>query len=116
MKKKNEIEQKLDEKEFESELQRHLSLENRKNDSKEAFLKDKNIYVIGAINFFGTLFFSLGFYILAKIAIKWYSLGYLGDFFLVLDPIVYGIALSLAIIAVVKKQSPLDRIIDVILR
>lgn len=112
MKRKNEIEQKLDEKEFESELQRYLSHKDRKNDFREAFLKDKNPYVIAALNFFGTAFIILVFYWMIRFSIRVYSLGFLGDFFFVLDPLVYGVAIALGIIAVIKKKSPLDYILN----
>lgn len=112
MRKKNKIEQELDQKEFENDLGKDLNLEYQKIDNHESLLRDKNKYVIAAINFFGTLFFPLVIYIGFKFLVRYFTAGYGSGIFTILDPLVYGVLLSLAIIAVVKKKSPLDYLLQ----
>lgn len=112
MRKKNKIEQELDKKEFENDLGKDLHLEYQKIDNHESLLRGKNKYAIAAINFFGTLFFPLIIYIGIKIMVRNSTAGFGSGIFTVLDPLVYGVLLSLAVIAVVKKKSPLDYLLQ----
>ena len=112
MKKKNDIEKELDQKEFENELDRDLSDQYQKIGTREKFLEDKNPYVIGAINFFGTLFFTVGFYLAVKLLFLRFAMEFLANVYAILDPLVYGISLVLAIVAVIRKESPLDTLLN----
>jgi len=112
MKKKNEIEQELDQKEFENELDRDLSHQYQKIKVHEKLLEGKNPYVIGMINFFGTLFFTLGVYLALKFLYIRVSMGFLSKAFILIDPVVYIGSFGLSVVAVIKKKSPLDTFLD----
>lgn len=57
MRKKNEIEQKLDEKQLEADLHRELNSQYSNIEILKKFYKNKNHYVLGVMNFFFTLIF-----------------------------------------------------------
>jgi hypothetical protein len=56
MRKKNEIEQELNEKELDADLHKDLNSHYSHLEVLERVYKDKNPYVIGALNFLTTLF------------------------------------------------------------
>lgn len=112
MKKKNKIEQELDEKEFENEINRDLSSQYQRINVYEKMHEDKNPYVIGAMNFFSTLFFFELFYWLIKIILNYFTLGFTLGFFETMDPFIHLAVLILCITSVVKKRSAVDVVID----
>lgn len=112
MKKKNEIEQELDRKEFENEINRDLSSQYQRINVHEKMHEDKNPYVIGAMNFFSTLFFFEIFYWLVKSLINSFTLGYTGGFFGTMDPFIHLAVLILSISAVVQKRSAVEVVIE----
>lgn len=112
MKKKNKIEQELDQKEFENELGRDLSSQYKSIDVLEKMHENKNPYVIGAMNFFSTLFFFELFYWLVKRLVNALTLGFTVDFFMTMDPFIHLAVLILCITSVVKKRSAVEVVID----
>lgn len=105
MKRKNEIEQELDQKEFESEIDRDLAHEYRKIDVEEMFYKDKNKYVVGALNFFSTLVVFEVLYWLLKTLINFFTLGFTLPVFEQLNPFVHVAILILGIHAVYTRKT-----------
>lgn len=112
MKKRNEIEQELDQKELENEIGKDLASQYNRREAEEKLLEGKSIYVIGAINFFGTLFFSLVFYFIVRWIFNYMTMGYASGIFAILNPLAYGISIVMSVAAVIKKKSPLDKILD----
>jgi hypothetical protein len=112
MKKKNEIEQELDQKEFENELARDLGHQYDKIGVKEKLTEGKSPIVIGAMNFFVTLIFFEAFYWVIKININFFTLGFTLNFFSMLDPIMHLAFLIVSIHSVFAKKSAADVIID----
>lgn len=112
MKKKNEIEQELDQKEFEKELNRDLSDQYNRIDSFEKLHEDKNPYVLAAINFFSTFLFFEVFYWLTKIIVNFFTLGFSAGFFETMDPFIHIAALIMAVAAIIKKRSAIEVVID----
>lgn len=111
MKKKNEIEQELDQKEFENELGRDLSSQYKSIDVLEKLHENKNPYVIGVMNFFSTLFFFEIFYLLVKFLINVFTVGFTAGFFATMDPFIHLAVLILCITSVVKKRSAVEVVI-----
>jgi hypothetical protein len=112
MRKKNEIEQKLDEKELESDLHRELNSEYSRIDVLEKFYEDRNPYVIGAMNFFSTLFFFELLFLLIRNLTNNMTLGFTVEFFSVLSPFVHVAILILCITSVIKRRSAVEVVID----
>ncbi len=112
MKKKNEREQELDQKEFENELDRDLSHQYDKLNVKEKFFEGKNKFVIGAMNFFSTLIFFGLFYWLVKYNINYFTYGFTSEFFETMDPFIHLAVLILSINSVIQKRSAVEGIID----
>lgn len=112
MRKKNEIEQKLDEKELESDLYRDLNSEYSRIDVFERFYEDRNPYVIGAMNFFSTLFFFEVLFLLVRNLTINLTLGFTAEFFSVLSPFVNVSILIVSIVSVIKRRSAVEVVID----
>lgn len=112
MRKKNEIEQKLDEKELASDLQRDLNSEYSRIDILEKFYEDRNPFVIGAMNFFSTLFFFEILFLLVRSLINFMTLGFMVGFFSVLSPYVHVAILILSIVSVFQRRSAVEVVID----
>lgn len=112
MKRKNKREQKLDQKEFENELNRDLSDQYNKLDVKEKFFEGKNKYVIGAMNFFSTLIFFGLFYWLVKLNINYFTYGFTIEFFDKMDPYLHLAILILSVNSVIQKKSAVEGVID----
>lgn len=112
MKKKNEIEQELDQKEFESEIDRDLSTQYRKIDTWEKLHEGKNPYVIGAMNFFSSLLFFEAFYFVIKWNFNYFTLGYTIGFFESLSPFLHLTFLIISIMSIFQKRSAVDLIIE----
>lgn len=112
MKRKNKIEQELDEKEFENEIGRDLNSQYQRIGVHEKMHEDKNPYVIGAMNFFSTLFFFEIFYWLIKTLINAFTLGFTSGFFQTMDPFLHIAVLILSISSVIKKRSAVEVVID----
>ena len=112
MKKKNEIEQELDRKEFENEIGRDLNDQYNKLHVQEQLLKGKNKYVIAAMNFFITMVILEGFYWILKANVNYFSFGASLEIFALLDPFMHLLFLILSIISVVRKKSVVESIID----
>ncbi len=113
MKNENNTQRKLKQKEFENELHKDLELEHRRQEAQEALYKNKNPYVIGLINFFGTLFLGFGFYFAVRMGVNYVTGGFLHTVFSVLNPVMYVIIIGLAVLAVVRKRSPLDSLFNI---
>ncbi|WP_103664834.1 hypothetical protein [Gracilimonas amylolytica] len=112
MRKKNEIEQKLDEKELEADLHRDLSSQYSNIEVIQKLYEDKNPYVIGVMNFFFTLVFFELLYFLVKTLINSMTLGFTGEFFFTLNPFVHIIILILCITSVINRKSAVEVVID----
>ncbi|MFD2532414.1 hypothetical protein [Gracilimonas halophila] len=112
MKKKNEIEQELDQKEFENEIGRDLNSQYQRIETHEKMHQDKNPYLIGAMNFFSTLFFFELFYWLVKSFINAFTLGFTAGFFTTMDPYIHIAVFILCIASVVQKRSAVEVVID----
>jgi hypothetical protein len=112
MKKKNKIEQELDRKELEYELNRDVSSKYQSLDVFERMHEDKNPYVLGLMNFFSTLLFFEVFYWLIKMLINYFTLGFTLEFFGTMDPFLHIVVLILAISSVIKKRSAVEVVID----
>lgn len=112
MKKKNDIEQELDRKEFENDLGKDLFDEYHRMEVREKLFQHKNKYVLGLMNFFTTLIFFEVSYWLLKINVNYFSLGATLDFFKVMNPFIHGAILILCIYSVIKKHSAVDVLID----
>lgn len=112
MKKKNEIEQELDRKEFENEIGRDLKSQYQRIEVHEKMHEDKNPYLIGAMNFFSTLFFFELLYFLLRRVINGFSLGFTTDFFTIMDPFIHLAILILCIMSVIQKRSAVEVVID----
>ncbi|MEX0844037.1 MAG: hypothetical protein WD022_02105 [Balneolaceae bacterium] len=112
MKKKNKIEQELDRKEFENDINRDLSSEYRRRDIFEKMHEGKNPYVIGGMNFFSTLLFFEVFYWLIKTLINSFTLGFTAIYFEIMDPFIHIAVLILSLSSVIKKRSAVEVVID----
>ncbi|MBD3615558.1 MAG: hypothetical protein HUJ22_03220 [Gracilimonas sp.] len=112
MKKKNKIEQELDRKEFENEIGRDLSSQYKSIEAHEKMHKDKNPYVIGAMNFFSTLFFFEFLYWMIKLNVNFFTYGFTVSFFARMDPFFHLAVLILCIYAVIQKKSVVEIVID----
>lgn len=112
MKKKNEIEQELDKKEFEKELRRDLDSKYNRVKVEELFYQGKNKYVIGAIHFFSTLIFFEAFYWVVTAFINAFTLGYSQPIFATLSPFVHAGIFILSVSSVVKKKSAVEVVVD----
>ncbi len=112
MKKKNEIEQDLDQKEFENELSRDLSSEYNRINVQQKQLEGKNVYVIAAMHFFSTLIFFEALYWVLKWNINYFTLGTTINFFSQLSPFVHVAILILSIHAIFVSRSAVDVFID----
>lgn len=112
MKKKNEREQELDEKEFENELDRALSSEYREIESRERLYEGTNPWIIGALNFFSTLvFFEIAYWV-GHVFFNTVTFGYTRSYFEVLGPVVHMGILALSIHAVIRKKSYVEWVVD----
>lgn len=105
MKRKNEIEQELDQKEFESEIHRDLDSQYRKIDVEEQFYKDKNVVVIGVINFLSTLVVFEVLYWLLKTLTNFFTAGILIPFFAQMNPFIHLAIIILGIHALITRKS-----------
>lgn len=112
MRKKNEIEQKLDEKELESDLHKDLNSQYSRIEVLEKFYEDKNPYVLGLMNFFSTLFFFELLFILIRSLVNNMTLGFTVGFFSKLSPFVHFAILILCIASVIKRRSAVEVVID----
>lgn len=112
MKKKNEIEQELDQKEFENEIGRDLHSQYQRIEVKEKMHEDKNPFLIGAMNFFSTLFFFGLLYFLVKLNLNYYTLGFTIGFFNLMDPFIKLAILFLSVNSVIQKRSAVEVVID----
>lgn len=112
MKKKNKIEQELERKEFENEINRDLSSQYQRIHVTEKLQEDKNPYVLGLMHFFSTLIFFEVFYWLVKWNFNFFTLGFTISVFDVLNPFVHFVVLILSVQAVIKKRSAVEVVID----
>ncbi|MEX0722937.1 MAG: hypothetical protein WD357_02380 [Gracilimonas sp.] len=112
MKKKNEIEQELDRKEFENEINRDLSSQYQRIDVFERMHEDKNPYVIGVMNFFSTVLFFEVLYWLVKTLINYFTFGFTAGFFETMGSFIHIAVLILAVSSVIKKRSAVEVVID----
>ncbi len=112
MKKKNEREQELDQKEFEKDLHQDLTGQYRRIDVDEKLHKGKNKFAIAAMNFFSTVLCFEVFYWLIKTNVNFITLGYTVDFFKILAPIIHAAILIVSIYAVKKRRSAVDIILE----
>ncbi|MAO64449.1 MAG: hypothetical protein CL666_05570 [Balneola sp.] len=112
MRKKNDIETELDQKEFENEINRDLSHQYNKIEVKEKLTEGKNPYVLGGMNFFVTLVILEIFYWVVKANVNFFTLGFSLEFFGTLDPFIHIAILVLCVNSVIQKRSVLDSIID----
>lgn len=114
----------LAKKELEFQIGRDLRIEDEKRKVAEKALENKNPFILGAVNFFGTMFFGylafgiikFCFFRLRVLVSTLYpntaflkyldvdSVVYVDTFFSVFHVAIWGISL----IAVVRKKSPLD--------
>lgn len=107
MKRKNEIEQELDQKEFEYEIGRDLSQQYRKLNIEEKLREDANKYVVGVLYFTTTLvFFEVLWWLLSKILVP-ISLGILEAFFATMTPVMHIVFLIMAISSAFTWRSPI---------
>lgn len=112
MKSKNKIEQDLDQKEFENDLNRDLKSEYYRIDVHRKQLEGKNIYLIGAMHFFSTLIFFEVLYWVLKWNINYFTLGTTVEFFSTITPFVHVAILFLSAHAVMVSRSAVDVFID----
>lgn len=112
MKKKNKIEQELDQKEFENELTRDLTGQYHKIEVEEKFREGTNKYVLAALHFFSTFLFFQVLYMLIKWNLNYLTLGYTISFFQVLNYFVQAGILYLSIDAILKKRSAVEVVIN----
>lgn len=112
MRKKNEIEQELDEKELEAELHRNLNSQYTRIEVLEKLYEDKNPYVIGFMNFFFTLFFFEILFFLIRYLINFMTLGFSAQIFSTLSPFVHIAILMIGLASVIKRKSAVDVVID----
>ncbi|MDZ7756040.1 hypothetical protein [Rhodohalobacter sp.] len=111
MRKKNDIESELDQKEFENEIDRDLSDQFNKLDVQEKLTKDKNPYVLGFMNFFVPLVFLEAFYWVIKANVNFFSFGLSLEFFGKMDPFIHS-DFDIMCEFGAQKRSALDSIID----
>jgi acetylglutamate synthase len=107
MKKKNEIEQELDRKEFENEVGRDLASQYQKIEVEEKLTQGKNKYVIGAMNFFSTFVFFEVFYWCVSTIVNYVTFGLTTGFFMQLSIFVHTAILVLAIYSLITHKSPI---------
>lgn len=112
MRKKNDIETELDQKEFENEIKRDLSDQYNSIEVKEKLTEGKNPYVLSAMNFFVTLVIFEILYWLIKANVNYFTFGFSVDFFGAMDPFIHLVILLLCVLSVLNKRSVLDSIID----
>lgn len=98
----------LEKKELEFQLGRDLRLEDEKRNVNEKALEDKSPFILGCINFLGTMVLGYVAFILVKMSLARF-LAYTPEvipnvIFAVFHVAIWGIS----IIAVVRKKSPLD--------
>jgi uncharacterized membrane protein (GlpM family) len=112
MRKKNRIEQELNQKEFENELNRDLSDQYNQIQVDENLREGTNKYVLAALHFFSTFLFFELFYLLVKLNINYLTLGYTIGLFQILDFFIHIAVLYLSIDAIRKKRSAVEVVID----
>jgi hypothetical protein len=104
---KNEIEQDLDEKEFENEIGRDLASQYNQLTNQEKLMEGKNKYAIGALHFFTTLlFFEVLFWLITTLANRM-TLGFTVSFFEQLSPFIHLAIFILAIYSAFTLKSPI---------
>lgn len=104
---KNEIEQELDQKEFENELGRDLASHYNQLTNKERLMEGKNAYLIGATHFFTSIVFFEVLYWLIKALINGMSLGFTEPFFEFLFPFNHLVFLIMGIYSAYTLKSPI---------
>ncbi|MEQ8525777.1 hypothetical protein [Gracilimonas sp.] len=107
MKRKNEIEQELDQKEFENDIGRDLAQEYRKIDIEEKLRQDANKYVVGLMYFITTLVFFEGLWWLISTSMAKMTVGFLGAFFSAMTPFMHISFLIMAIYSAFTWKSPI---------
>ncbi|MGN8226633.1 hypothetical protein [Gracilimonas sp. BCB1] len=107
MKKKNEIEQELDQKEFENDIGKDLAQQYRKLNIEEKLREDANKYVVSLLYFTSTLvFFEVLWWLLSAILVP-ITLGILGAFFETMTPFMHVAFLIMAISSAFTWKSPI---------
>lgn len=106
---KSKIEEELNEKEFESDIEKNLRVQELEREQREKLDEEYHPLVLMAINLFGNLMIG---YILFFI-VKWFMgqiLGFMSSEFVSGIFLLFHIAIwGMAIIAVVTKKSPWNR-------
>ncbi len=107
MKRKNEIEQELDQKEFENDIGRDLDHQYRKLNIEEKLREDANKYFVGIIYFLTTIiFFEVLWWLLSAILVP-ITLGILEGFFEAMTPFMHVAFLIMAISSSITWKSPI---------
>ncbi|MCP9292517.1 hypothetical protein [Gracilimonas sediminicola] len=111
MKRKNEIEQELDQKEFENDIGKDLAQQYRKLNIEEKLREDANKYVVGVLYFTSTLvFFEVLWWLLSSI-LGPITLGILEAFFETMTPFMHVVFLIMAISSAITWKSPITYIL-----
>ncbi len=107
----------LSRKELEFQVGRDLKIEDRKREVTEKALEDKNPIILGCINFFGTMFFGYGIFVLLKFGLNRFlflipsmfvDTTLIDAFFALFHILIWG----MSVIAVIRKKSPFDDLLD----
>lgn len=112
MRKKTKIEQDLDQKEFENELNRDLKSQYSQLNVRQKQIEGKNVYVIAAMHFFSTLIFFEALYWVLKWNVNYFTLGTTIEFFSQLNPFVHAAILILSAHSIYVNRSAVDVFID----
>lgn len=107
MKRKNEIEQKLDQKEFENDIGRDLAQQYRRLNIEEKFREDANKYVVGMMYFLTTIIFFELLWWLVSASLSRLSLGFLEAFLVEMTPVMHVTFLIMAIYSAFTWKSPI---------
>ena len=107
MKRKNEIEQELDRKEFENEIGRDLAQEYQRLDIEEKLQQDANKYVVGVMYFITTMVFFEMLWWLVSTSLARLTIGFLSAFFSTMTPFMHITFLIMAIYSAFTWKSPI---------
>ncbi|WP_421774825.1 hypothetical protein [Gracilimonas sp.] len=107
MKRKNEIEQELDQKEFENDIGKDLAQQYRKLSIEEKLRENANKYVVGIMYFTTTIIFFEVLWWLVSTLFSRITLGFLEAFFTTMTPYMHVAFLIMAISSAFTWKSPI---------
>ena len=112
MKRKNKVEQELDQKEFENQLERDLSSEYEQRSIREKLREGTNPYVLGLMHFLSSFLFFQVLYFLIKWNLNFFTIGATVTLFANIDLIVQVIIMGISLDSIRRKRSAVDFVID----